>query len=257
MAWIESAWVAPLRTFRGAADALLDWVYPRHCYDCGASMSGGGGRYLCGACAADLAAIRVMAPVCSLCGLPMSGELAPGTLCVACRAERRSIDAARAFVGYLRPATSLIRHFKFRGAWFLGPRIMEAMFGRGWAPDGLAEPELVLPIPLHPRRRRERGYDQAALLARVVARQADRPLRRDVLVRTRYTSQQSRLHMRRRWDNVRGAFTVRKPDVVSGRSVLLVDDVLTTGGTADECAKVLKKAGAARVEVLTLARTAP
>jgi ComF family protein len=253
----DSAWRICVGAAKGAANTLLDWVYPRHCYDCGTAMPEGGGRYLCSACTADLAGVRIAPPVCDRCGLPMSDEIAPGTLCVTCRAERRSMDAARAFVAYLRPATSLIWHFKFRGAWFLGPRIMETMFDRGWAPGGLGTVQLVVPVPLHARRRRERGYDQAALLARVAADRLGGRLVRRVLVRTRYTSQQSRLPMRRRWDNVRGAFAVRRPRVVEGRTVLLVDDVLTTGGTADECARVLKRAGAARVEVLTLARTAP
>jgi ComF family protein len=169
----------------------------------------------------------------------------------------RHFDAARAFFEYAGPAASVIKSYKFKGDYFLGPRFLRGLLASGWLPDGIAVPQAVVPVPLHPRRRRERGYDQALLLARVLARHFRCRLTAGALVRTRYTSQQSLLPVTQRWDNVRGVFAVAKPKLVADRSLLLVDDVLTTGMTAEECAKALKKAGAARVEVLALARTMP
>jgi ComF family protein len=236
--------------------AVLDWFYPLHCYHCGEWVGNPGRGLLCAACSADLVASRLLSPVCDLCGLPLAGEPEPGTLCTECQVRRRRFDRARAFVTYEGAAASLIRGFKFDGDYFVGPRLLRVMLAREWLPAGL-EDDVVVPVPLHRRRRRERGYDQALLLAKVLARRLRLPLAAGALARTRYTSQQSLLPESQRWDNVRGAFAVRRRGAVEGRRVLLVDDVMTTGVTADECARVLKRAGAAQVHVLTIARTAP
>jgi ComF family protein len=237
--------------------ALLDWFYPRHCHHCGESLHEGRAEMLCRDCLADLVAARISAPVCALCGLPLAGRPAPGTLCMRCRAEQRNFDLARALFAYRGPGRSLIHCYKFDGAYFLGPKVLRNLLRRGWLPADVADVDATLPVPLHPRRRRQRGYDQALLLAGALARELDCRLVRGALARTRYTSQQALLPASRRWDNVRGAFAVRKPEAVRGRCLLLVDDVMTSGTTADECAKVLKKAGACEVRVFTLARTIP
>ncbi len=240
-----------------ATQGILDWFYPRHCYHCGESLHECDAEMLCGECLADLTAARISAPVCALCGLPLAGQPAPGTLCMRCRAEQRHFDLARALFAYAGPGRSLIQHYKFQGAYFLGPKVLRTLLGRGWLPPDLSDVDAALPVPLHPRRRRERGYDQAMLLAAALARALDCRLVRGALVRTRYTSQQALLPASRRWDNVRGAFAVRKAEAVRGRRLLLVDDVMTSGTTADECAKALKHAGAEEVRVFTLARTIP
>ena len=242
---------------RGCADALLDWLYPRHCYHCEAPIEQSRGHVLCPACYNDLLGRRITGGLCATCGLPLPVEPSGEAMCVSCRLQGRSFDAARAFFAYAGPAASVIKSYKFKGDYFLGPRFLRGLLAQGWLPDGIEAPQAVVPVPLHPRRRRERGYDQALLLARVLAEHFGCQLVRGALVRTRYTSQQALLPVTQRWDNVRGAFAVAKPKLVEGRSLLLVDDVLTTGMTADECAKVLKKSGAARVQVLALARTMP
>jgi len=238
-------------------ESLLDWFYPRHCYHCAEPLYDAGARVLCGGCHRDLLASRILGAMCARCGLPLSGQPAPGTLCLACGAEERHFDVARALFLYAGPVTSIIRAFKFDGDFFLGPRLVRRLLDADRLPDGMDGADVIVPVPLHPRRRRERGYDQALLLARALARRLGGRLLTKALVRTRYTSQQALLPVGRRWDNVRGAFAVTKPAQVKGRRVLLVDDVMTTGRTADECAKVLKKAGAAHVRVLVLARPAP
>lgn len=237
--------------------ALLDWFYPRHCYHCGESLHESMAEMLCRDCLADLTAARMSEPVCALCGLPLAGQPAPGTLCMRCRAEQRHFDLARALFAYAGPGRSLIHCYKFEGAYFLGPKVLRNLLRRGWLPPDVGDVDAALPVPLHPRRRRERGYDQGLLLAGALAGELNCRLVRGALVRTRYTSQQALLPASRRWDNVRGAFGVRKANVVRGRRLLLVDDVMTSGTTADECAKVLKKAGAREVRVFTLARTVP
>lgn len=115
-------------------------------------------------------------------------------------------------------------------------------------------PEVVVPVPLHVRRLRERGFNQAVLLGEIWAREWGLPLQRSVLRRIRWTEPQINLAAAQRRDNVRGAFDVRDANIVEGRRILLVDDVYTTGSTVKECAGVLKAAGAEEVVVVTVAR---
>jgi ComF family protein len=117
-----------------------------------------------------------------------------------------------------------------------------------------SDADVVLPVPLHPVRERERGFNQAWLLADALARSWRIPTHRRALIRVRQTETQTHLDREERMANLRGAFAVRRPDAVAGRRVLLMDDVLTTGSTASECARILREAGARSVLVLTLAR---
>jgi ComF family protein len=120
----------------------------------------------------------------------------------------------------------------------------------------LSENDLVIPVPLHTRRLRERGFNQSLLLARQVSRRRSIPLNFTALQRARQTQPQTQLSGPERRKNVRGAFEVRKREAVKGKRILLIDDVFTTGATVQECAYVLREAGATEVQVLTLARVA-
>ncbi len=246
-----------VRLARRAANAALDWVYPRHCYHCGLPLEDAERLVLCRDCSRALRQQRLDGRVCRGCGLPLYGAPDGDTLCMHCLGQERYFDLARAFFAYAGPVSSIIKSFKFEGNYFLGPRLVKAALMRGWLPGAVSTPAAVLPVPLHSARRRERGYDQALLLARVLARHFECELLPAALVRTRYTEQQTRLTFPRRRDNVRGAFAVATQRAVRGRALLVVDDVATTGATAEECCKVLKKAGAGPVQVLTLARTVP
>ena len=116
--------------------------------------------------------------------------------------------------------------------------------------------EYMLPVPLHPRRLRERGFNQALVLARILSRTYHIPLDRENLIRTRWTQSQVGLSERERKDNVRGAFAVLHTARITGSTILLLDDIYTSGSTVDECSKVLINAGARKVDILTLARAA-
>ncbi|MEX2220351.1 MAG: ComF family protein [Candidatus Rokuibacteriota bacterium] len=163
-------------------------------------------------------------------------------------------DYARSAARYEDVVREALHAFKFRGrralAAPLGDLVVEAV--RGGLPAGL--PELLLPVPLHPRRERERGFNQAALVARRVGRAWRRPVRDDVLVRTVATPSQTELDAPARRANVRNAFRLRRPEVIAGRHVVLVDDIFTTGATLSECARCLRAGGASIVGVLTVAR---
>ena len=148
-----------------------------------------------------------------------------------------------------------IHAFKFGGRRGLAEPLGDLVAGLGLSAMPGAAPDLLVPVPLHRRRERERGYNQALLLSRRLERAWGVPVAPDVLVRGAATAPQADLDAAARRRNVRGAFTVTKPEAILGRHVVLVDDVLTTGATAGECARSLTRAGASVVGVLTIART--
>ena len=246
-----------IQMLKGAAtwtgSALLDLFYPPQCYHCEAPLVGEGLRLLCPSCLRALVRARIRGPLCPVCGRPYADDPLQSSPCLGCQTRRPHFDVARSVFAYAGPAASIVKGFKFDGQFFLGGLLMRLALERGWLGAELRGFDCAVPVPLHPRRERERGYNQAALLAQVVARCAGVPLLQRVLMRRRYTSQQTRLPSDARWENVRGAFSARRR--VDGAHMLVVDDVMTTGATASECARMLKQAGAARVSVLTLTRT--
>lgn len=148
----------------------------------------------------------------------------------------------------------LVRELKFRNRRRVAERFAEMIERDPQAVELLASGGVLVPVPLHPRRRRERGFNQSELLASALARRSRLPLAARALVRRRDTPTQTGLSAAQRRDNVRGAFAIRERSKVAGRIVVLVDDVLTTGATVRECAAALLEAGALSVRVLTVAR---
>lgn len=225
---------------------VADIVYPDGavCVACGALRTDDPEGRLCRACAEAL--VPLCAPFCPRCGKP--GWKAP---CPDCQTKPPdALDGRRAAFGYDGVAGALVRALKYgsvaRAADALAPAMAAAL------PEGAFD--ALVPVPLHPRRERVRGFNQAALLASALS-----PLcglaALDALSRLRFTKTQTMLDAEARAKNVSGAFRARLP--VEGLSLLLIDDVLTTGATAEACAAALKAAGAARVALLTAARALP
>ncbi len=229
----------------------LDLLYPPRCAGCGAEVAAGG--RLCPDC---WDGVRFLAgPLCRRCGLPLpAGD--GDAVCAACLADPPVTDRRLAAVAYGGTARRLILALKHGERTDLAPLLAGWMLRAGGAL--LAACDLLVPVPLHRRRLVLRGFNQAVLLARPLARAAGRPLLLDALVRRRPTPSQQGLSARARRANVTAAaFAVppRRRAALRGRAVLLVDDVCTTGATLDACARVLRAAGAARVDALVLART--
>jgi competence protein ComFC len=173
---------------------------------------------------------------------------------MACRVRTYSFDRARSYAAYDRALVRAIVLLKFErieplGAWF-AERLARVMAKEI---ESLAA-DVVVPVPLHRQRERERGYNQANLIAKPLAKRLGLPLRGVLLVRTKPRPDKQVLTLSERWDSVRGAFATRPGSQVDKLRVLLVDDVMTTGATLDACAKALRRAGAKSVIGLTVAR---
>lgn len=207
---------------------------------------------LCPACTLELPWLRDR---CRCCALPMALD---GLLCAQCSRRRPAFRRVEVPLLYGFPVDEMITRFKHQARWPLG-RLLGELLGQ-WLQhrfdEGLARPDCLMPVPMAARRLRQRGFNQAALLARWLARALQIPGDERTLQRSRETTAQQDLSARARRRNLRQAFALRPGAAVAGRHIALVDDVLTTGATAQTIARCLLDAGARRVDVYCLARTA-
>jgi ComF family protein len=247
-------------------DAVLSTVFPADCRICENFLTRATRVPLCDACLSSFT--RLPATICSTCGAAMEAPFAssaePGqgpaanenTLCHFCKSRRYHFDYARSFAlyeGQLIPAILLLKFERVEplGVWF-AQRLFELVQGE----EQLLQADVVVPVPLHRIRQRERGYNQADLIAKPLARKLRLPCRPVLLTRTRARPDKHLLSVTERWESVRGAFATRPGSEVDNLRVLLLDDVLTTGATLDACAQALRSAGAKSVVGLTVARAA-
>lgn len=242
------------RAFRRIGGTALDALLPPRCLNCGAAVTAAG--TLCVGCWRGITFLGD--PCCACCGRPFDFAPAPETLCAACAGERPPFARARAALRYDEASRRLVLAFKHGDRLHLAPALAQWMHRAGAAL--IAEADVIVPVPLHWTRLFARRYNQAAVLAQALARMpaaggAPPLVGADWLRRRRRTPSQGRRNAAARRRNVAGAFALRPGCTVKGRRVLLIDDVFTTGATVAECARTLRRAGAAAVDVLTLART--
>ncbi|MCW8862370.1 MAG: ComF family protein [Rhodospirillales bacterium] len=236
---------AALRQLAGAA---LDILFPPQCMNCRAPVVAAG--TLCASCWSAVSFIAE--PYCDACGLPFDLPLEGAVLCGGCIAHRPAFDRARAVFRYDAAARPMILGFKHGDATEHAPAFAEWMARAGG--DLLDTADLIVPVPLHWSRLFRRRYNQAALLAHALGGLSGLPVIPDLLVRHRRTPPLGRMSPDARRRVLGGAIDLRRQGDVSGKRVLLVDDVMTTGTTVSACAKVMRRGGAEGVDVITLAR---
>jgi len=276
---VAGAWlsIAPrsLSSWAGrAAESLFAVLFPADCRICAAPLTGISRLPVCAACLNQI--LPVQGHLCSVCGERLlSLHAVPASdgpmLCPFCSRVEQHFAKAVAYGSYEGGLRELIHLLKYAGvrpaANVLGSMLAEAillvLITKGGAEFGSGT-VVVIPVPLHGSRLRERGFNHAELIARAAVKELKAEgrggreqmvLSEDVLERRRPTQSQTGLTIQQRRENMRGAFALRRAQEVNGREVLLVDDVYTTGATASECARVLRRAGATKVWVATVART--
>jgi ComF family protein len=230
--------------------ALLDLLLPSFCLACEKPLGSLPDLLFCPECLPRLHCIE--SPLCPCCGRVYLVAAGGDHHCGTCLTTGRHFSRARAVFLYQEPLKKVIHRFKYQGKTDCLPSF--ARFA-GNLPQlaGEERPDWIVPVPLHPTRLRERGFNQSLLLARAFFPK-DRRIIPDLLVRLRPTEPQTTFNGAARRANLKNAFAVLQPHRLAGKKILLIDDVYTTGTTVNECARVLKKAGAAEVAVLTLAR---
>jgi ComF family protein len=230
----------------------IDLLYPRNCQLCGTPQCESDVGVLCHGCRERVPGIAP--PFCERCALPFDGVVTGTFRCGYCRDLEFHFERAVAGCRAKGVARDCIHRFKYDRALYFGQHLVEWIVnaGRQWIVWEAVD--VIVPVPLHPRKKRHRQFNQAEYLAEGVGQAFGKPVACRAVRRVRDTTTQTRLDAAARRDNLRRAFAVREMDAVQGRRVVLVDDVFTTGATLDACARVLNEAGAANVVVLTVAR---
>jgi ComF family protein len=233
--------------------AAIELLYPRNCQLCFQAIENTSAiGYVCADCLRSVHPIR--APFCQKCGLPFRGEITVTFECGNCRDKNYAFDRAIAAVTTQGIVRECVHRFKYaRHEWF-GNILAHYLIEAGLQHFDWDSVDAIVPVPLHPRKLREREFNQAEFLGNKLSRAFQKPLFTNNLCRIRDTQTQTRLDLQGRAENMRGAFAVKQPDAFTGKRLILVDDVFTTGATTNECANILFKAGAANVSILTVAR---
>ncbi|OQC55273.1 MAG: DNA utilization protein GntX [Verrucomicrobia bacterium ADurb.Bin018] len=230
---------------------LLDMLFSRTCEGCGNDLATEPGA-LCWDCRVGLKPVQV--PFCERCGDPVAGVTGGPFECTWCRQNQPAFIWARSAVRYDGIAAACIRRFKYHAGVWLQAELVDWLWALWRTCPEPKVADLVAPVPLYRRRERERGFNQAALLGRSLAKRMGIPFRGNLLRRHKPTATQTHLTAAQRVHNVRGVFSAPAPRRLQGARVVLVDDVMTTGATVNECARVLMAAGAQAVMILTVAR---
>ena len=237
---------------------LVDWLYPPRCRGCAQRITGRDAEFFCVNCWQQIQ--LVCSPLCTTCGTPFPDGSGDDHLCGACLAHPPYFDRARAWVCYPReeagehPLRHVVPRFKYGRKISYGKGLGRFLAHHAAAVFADCSVDLIVPVPLHAKRLRWRGFNQSVLLARQVSRVLNVPLDPWIFYRQHETPPQTQLSEEERQRNVRGVFALRDQNAVRGQRILLIDDVFTSGATVNECARTLKRAKAEAVYVLTLAR---
>ena len=234
-----------------ALKSILDLTLPRSCTHCRAIVDGSPYDFICSTCALEI--IECRPPACKICGYPFFGNIFKAKTCPHCTEFDPVFDQGKSLFIAKGGGRSLIHALKYRRGLYVLDDLYRMVIRSKHYLEYIQHAVLV-PVPLHPARLRERGFDQSKSIARMLVRCTGNSARiENLLVRKHYTKSQTQLNRLERYPNVRDAFTLaRNPVLASSKSYILVDDVFTTGSTLNACAHVLRRAGANKVKVVTI-----
>lgn len=231
--------------------AARNTFFPLFCLSCGTGLQGCLDISYCQACLQNVRLIQ--APFCTTCGKPFKNNAGENHLCGYCLKHGWHFTRARAVVFYQTPVAEAVKVFKYNGKMH-GLETFAALTRQYYLHHPLPEPDLILPVPLHPKRLRKRGFNQALVLGRKLFSKSKERIDPHVLERHQWTCAQTGLSGAERRRNVKNAFRIKNPEKIKNKKILLVDDVFTTGATVNECARILLQSKASDVEVFTFAR---
>jgi ComF family protein len=231
---------------------FADFFFPPQCVLCRKFLLADRAGYFCKDCFDSISLNN--SPICPRCGMMFESKEGGDHFCSRCIGWSPFFDMARSVSVYEGMLRKAIHFFKYNNKSMLAAPLGKLLSVYGVRRLSIKEYELIMPVPLHPRRLRQRGFNQSLVLARKAARAWGKKVSAESLKRLRWTTPQTDLSEKQRRKNVKGAFSCRE-EAVRGKKILLIDDVYTSGSTVNECARVLKSQGALKVAVLTLART--
>jgi ComF family protein len=234
------------------ADQALGFVYPNVCQLCGEERATSHEGFVCSQCWHQVRFIRP--PFCKRCGLPFQGEITAAFECANCKELEFHFRSARSAVIAAGAVLEVVHRYKYQRALWFEPFLADLLLREALPELRGQEWDCLVPVPLHPAKRRQREFNQAERLATHLGAAAGIPMNTELLERVSPTATQTKLSRAQRAENMRGAFAMKNKQKLNGERILLFDDVFTTGATTDACAKVLKKAGAGEVAVWTVAR---
>ncbi|HOC56853.1 MAG TPA: ComF family protein [Verrucomicrobiota bacterium] len=237
---------------RGWLDGGLALVYPEVCQVCGGARARPADGYVCEGCQADVRFIEP--PFCDRCGRPFEGDITVPFECANCREMEWHFHSARSAVVLRDPVLEVICRYKYDRALWFEPFLADLLIRAAGPALGAQGPDIIVPVPLHPTKRREREFNQAERLAKRLGAAMRIPVNKRLLRRVLPTRTQTQLSRQERLANVLNAFAARDGVELNGERVVLLDDVFTTGATTNACAKALIGAGAGEVWVWTVAR---
>jgi len=241
-----------LANIRQWVNSGLGFVYPEICQICLKEPAKKAEGFVCAQCWQSVRFIRP--PFCERCGLPYEGEISSSFECTNCREMQLEFRSARSAVVASEFVRNIIHRYKYRGDRWFEPFLADLLVREAVPVLAPQKWDMIVPVPLHPTKLRERQFNQAERLGACLSEASRIPLNNRVLRRVEFTETQTKLDRRQRAANMRKAFALRPNATVKGSRVVLVDDVFTTGATTSACAKVLIAAGAADVCVWTVAR---
>jgi competence protein ComFC len=239
-------------SFKALADTALGFIYPNVCQICGGERATSTEGFVCSRCWQQVRFIKP--PFCQRCGLPFEGDLTTAFECTNCREMNLHFRSARSAVSAKGTVLEVIHRYKYKRAFWFEPFLADLLIREALPELRQQKWDWIVPVPLHPAKKRQREFNQAERLATYLSAATKIPMDTTLLRRVTATKTQTKLSRQERAENMRNAFALQDGRTLNGERILLFDDVFTTGATTDACARVLLAAGAAEVCVWTVAR---